>query len=357
MTPESCPFEDLAAYLEDRLPAARREAVETHALTCPACLETLRTAASHGQARPARAGWLAAAAALLLLAGLGAWRLSRPGIPFPPSPPLAVPVPISALRLLRPGETWECGEALAGRAILLELEPGGLAKCDKGELLLERGLLRIETPGEALVLRIGGLKAEMSQGILLAEALPVKTSGLFREALAGEAPGARITLLSGSVRLETPEGSLTLQPGQSYGGAPLAWPGKGVWTILAERQLSFRESSRTLLASPPAGGYLFEALVRKRQESAELGIRFAAGGKGWEVPVGANLLPTGEGWSRLRISAGSSACAISLGGRSLLSLLVLELSRNVVSAPSPEVALRAWGGEIEIREARWRALP
>ena len=88
-----------------------------------------------------------------------------------------------------------------------------------------------------------------------------------------------------------------------------------------------------------------------------MGIRFAAGGKGWEVPVGANLLPSGEGWSRLRISTGTSVCAISLGGRSLLSLGVSELARNVVPAPAPEVALRAWGGAVEVREPRWRALP
>jgi hypothetical protein len=97
-----------------------------------------------------------------------------------------------------------------------------------------------------------------------------------------------------------------------------------------------------------------EALVRKRQRAAEAAVLFAGG---WQIPLGTHL-PESEGWVRLRLESGGGQVRLLAGSREVLASPLAGLSSVAYPAGERAVfALLAWGEDVEIREARWRALP
>jgi len=139
-------------------------------------------------------------------------------------------------------------------------------------------------------------------------------------------------------------------------GAPPSWREEGHWVPLGDGAL-MRDAARIFLKRPPEEGYVFEALIRKRDASAELGLLFRAAGASWEIPVGQNLLPPGEGWSRVRIVVDGSSCRATLGMRRLLSRPAGELREEASPSALVGVGLRVWGGDLETRGARWKRMP
>ena len=79
-------------------------------------------------------------------------------------------------------------------------------------------------------------------------------------------------------------------------------------------------------------------------------------GKGWSVPLGANMMGAGEGWWRLRVSVDASSSRVLLGDREVAGYAASELPRKLMPGPRG-LGLKAWGGVIEVKDARWRPLP
>ncbi len=352
--------EALLGYLE----GAREESLEAHLAACRRCRQALMGLQDLTRGAPARdRRWLPLAAASLLLTASAWWLASRHPdaavAPPPASEPLASGVS-GALPLPGPGEVWNAAEgdaeALAGDAVLLALRRGGILRVGKQELTLEKGVLFVESHGERVTLRLGTLgtwKVEMDEGLLAAEVPAAPAfSWLLGEACAAEAPDVRLTLVRGLARLTGPTGAREIRAGESL-GEPLRWT-EAPWIPLAEGVSAVRDGARVFLKDPPEGGYVFEALIRKRAASAEAGVLFQVLGRSWEVPVGGNLLAAKEGWSRIRVQADASGCSVALGGRLLVSCAAGQLERKLCGASERGVGLRAWGGDLEVRDARWR---
>lgn len=331
-------FEGLLPLRPEDLSPEEAGALEAHLASCPSCraLREESRAVSGRLAAGAKAletSWplrtkrsllpWAAAAAALVAAGL-LW-------PRKPQAPLPVPSVAAPLR-----------EVTAGRSVLVTLAEGASARVSGSTVRLEKGLIRIESPGEKVTLEAGALKVELAEGELLAERAPVRTSLILRDAWAGD-DAVRLTLVRGIARV----GDRILKAGESL-GEPLAWRETG-WT-------SLDASPRILLTAPPAH-YVLEALVRKRQESAEVEAVIVASGKGWSVPLGANLMSAGEGWWRLRISVDAASARVLLGDREVAAYAPSELPRKLMPAAAQGVGLKAWGGVVEVKDARWRPLP
>lgn len=345
-----------------------RAAVEAHLARCSACAGSLAGLLDlcRAPSSPDRR-WIPFAAAAGLLAAAALWRQTPPPAPeegSAPAPPAAFrPGPIPS-----PGGLWASGEedaeAVLGDSVHALLRRGGVLRREAGAPLraaLERGAVLLDSPGENVALSIDGLAATFSDAALLAERLDASgLSLLLREARAGSSPCVRVKALRGNVQLGFPGGTRVLKEGEQAlfpdgalapaGIAPWA-PDRG-WIPLAGG-LRIRDDRRSLLDPAPAGGYVFEALLRKRQAAAEVGLAFHAGGRGWEIPVGDNLLAAGEPWKRLRIEASPAGCRILLGSREILRRGAGELAREAWPREEGGIGLKAWGGDLEVREARW----
>lgn len=368
--PSGHPSEEaLLGYLEN---GAGRAALEAHLARCAACRETLKAllVLSRGPAGalPRRAWPWAVAAALLLVAG--GWWLSRPLSPSGSSEDFPSAPGVEVLAETPAGPDWVADrgdlEGVAGRSVSLALRRGGALRVAEAggavEIHLMGGTLHLESPGEPVRLLAGGVlvafeEAELAAGL---EGAPGGDNAwLVRSALADEAGPFHLSVLSGEVRLL----SRTLRAGQSVrvGGGileeapPVTWR-RSDWQLLEGVRLVVRDAARTLLDSPPATGYVLEAMVRKRDAQAEMSLCFEALGRAWEVPVGANLLGVQDRWTRVRIEVGPWRTRLVVGGRELIRVPTAELPLKL--SPRPErkgVGLRAWGGDLEIRSVRWRS--
>lgn len=350
--------EAILAYLE----GTREVAAEAHLASCPVCtrslLELRRLVGKTAAPRPAGIRPWAAAAALLL--AVAAWQLLRIPKTAPPSAPgpQVAPETREPSGLPQPGSVWKAVEADAesvlGESVCASLRQGSRLRLGLSplEMTLEGGALLLESSGEAVMLRLGEIQATMTDGALAAEMPPASVAWLLRDARASEAP--RLTVLRGQALLGTGQ---MLAAGQSLGQAA-SWQGSASWTrLLANGEVAkVRDAARLFLQDPPEAGYVFEALVRKLERRAEAGLVFRAGGSGWEAPLGENLLPAQAGWSRVRIEAGQGWCMATVGMRKVVSRPVPELGRELASSGERGVGLKAWGGDLEVREARWRPL-
>lgn len=330
---------NLLSLRSEDLDPAEAQALSAHLADCAACRTLREESAAVSRKlvagakaletswplRPKRSFLPWAAAAAVLLTAVLFW---------PPKPQPSLPsAPVQA----------PSRELLAGRSALVTLAEGASARVAGATVRLERGTLRIESPGEKVTLEAGALRVELSDGELLAEVRPARAAWLLRDAWASESE-VRLTLVRGSARF----GERILKGGESL-GPPLSWPETGSWKSLPP-------STGILLPAPPSR-YVFEALVRKRQDSAEIEAVFTADGKGWSVPVGANLMSAGEGWWRLRVSVDASSSRVLLGEREVACYALSALSHKLLSNPSQGVGLKVWGGVVEVRDARWRPLP
>ena len=104
----------------------------------------------------------------------------------------------------------------------------------------------------------------------------------------------------------------------------------------------------------PESRFVGEILLRKRTAEAGTDVLFQAGGRGWRIPLGAHL-PSGDGWVRLRLERGQDSVRFLAGGREVLSVPPEALGSLLHPAPdAPAFGIRAWGGDVEVREVRWR---
>lgn len=335
----------------------RDQAVESHLFLCRPCRETL--VRIHRARRRAYLSW--AAAASLLLAAFLAWRPAQDPFPGPASGIATGPLAGAPL-LLSPAEMKGEGEALIGGSILVTSGPGTLLLRGREAWSLERGGLLAETAGEGFTLRAKGLEITLLEGALSVDAPREEGLAALLSSAWAEEGVVQVTLHRGRCRLRTPaETREVSEPsGWAWDGASLLpaapRPLASRWTAL-EAGGPVRESRRILLPAPGEAAYVLEVLVRKRDAGAEAAAVFEAAGKGWELPLGGDLLPAGDAWRRLRISAGPDGCRVVLGSLEAVAGTAGTLPGRLPPLPRAGVGLRAWGGEIEFGAARWRPEP
>lgn len=338
-----------------------RAGVLAHAADCGACRAALADLLAALEGAPQttagaeRAGlkalkggsrlWipLSAAAALLLAVGL----FHRDAPQRPPETP-ALPAPAIP-------DDREVSLVL-GRASALTLKPGSRAQVTAEGVTLLEGALWLEDPGEPLTLQAGGSKVEVTQATLLLEmgASP-KVSFWLQEALASEG-GARLVVLTGSARVKGTEvkagEEMLLESGVVRPASALAWRGDEGWKGWEGLPLRLKEGAHPLAPEALQDGYVWEALVRRLNPEAALGLRFAAGGKGWQVPLGA---PGAGALVRVRVEVRGGWVRLQAGGTEILRRPVEALQgKGGLDPAEARCGLRVWGGELEVVEARWK---
>ena len=74
------------------------------------------------------------------------------------------------------------------------------------------------------------------------------------------------------------------------------------------------------------------------------------------MPLG-SALPAGRGWVRLAVEVRAGWCRVTAGSKSLVSCPFGELPLKAYPSERRGLALKAWGGELQYREARFRSQP
>ncbi len=190
-------------------------------------------------------------------------------------------------------------------------------------------------------------------------------------AAAGEA--RRVVLLRGSGRLRLADRTYPLSEGQEVDLAnpssprpatEPAWGPRAGWQRVPGLPLRVHDAARELGEAGAAGsgaGFLWEALVRRTQASARFGVIWASGDhhdEGWEVPLGAEVLGTGEGWVRLRLERRRGWVRLTAGALEILSCPEDQSSRRAYPRTPPRSAgILVSGGDVEVLEARWKKVP
>ncbi len=390
----SCPDPGIwVSWVQGTLPEADRQVLEAHLSTCPACqgeMASLASAIPQSPDAPRQEAWRAllrkrqapfwrplsaAAAVLLVAAGWLVWGPSRQ--PDGPSSishgPLAAPADLPAPCVAStggPGLRQASGrlDILLGRSAEVSLEAGA-----RGRVLpsgpgfeLQCGTARAEAVDTALRLTVPGQAGELellggSLVLEVAEASRVQASAFFlSEAFAGE-PSCRFLLERGKAFWVRDGERHPVEAGTGFrwgadGPSPDPWrPFSGTgWRSLAGMPLQLRDGVHPLPGPPRDGAFVAEFLVRKRVPAAEADLLFTAGGKSWRLPLGAQL-PAGEGWVRLRLEQGGSRVRFLAAGAEIFSAQGAQLETFLHPVPTGEaLALRAWGGDVEIGEVRWR---
>lgn len=344
------------------------ENLNVHAESCAECRRVLRTCLAALEAplpefppglrerilaSPPKLHWHipALAAALLVSVSLIWWKRGREEA----SPSR---VPVQALsqapeaRLPSPGilaASDRLQEWMLGPTAEAALAPGSKGLLEpSGRFRLEEGQAWVESSNDRILVSVAGWDGtlEFSDGAVALQSRPKRVSFLMRDAWAGEEAWG-ITVVRGSARA----GDRILSAGESLGsGAPRA-DFRG-WRSLPKAEGRLKDSVRVLLPEAP-GAYAVELLVRKRLPTAEGALLFRHGGKGWEVLLGKML--TSGGWVRLRLEVSPGRVRLLAGERERFSRRPEDLGAVLPPAESASaLALRAWGGDLEITEARWR---
>lgn len=359
-------------------PDADREALLAHASVCASCRRLLGDLAAEPEPLSARAGdavrvarpsrgraWAPYAAAVLMLAA-GVAVLRDPEGPGEVARPLQLPdarPPFDA-----PEADGTCSArdgdlaVLVGRTGRFTLRVGTRARLQGLEAVLGQGCLLVEGSGETLRVCVGEARVESSRGKVLVEAGPAgPVAGWLRSAWAAAASG-RVLVLEGEAALARPDGAFLrlcageeadLAAGPVRPASPAPWRGEAGWEDLEGLPLRLGRESRILAPGDLAGDFAWEALCSRLGPTASVGISFPAGGAGWELPVGGAW--TGE-VLRVRVTCRHGWIRIEAGAREVLRCRFPDLPRRVGTGPAA-CGLRAWGGEVEVREARWRRGP
>jgi hypothetical protein len=257
---------------------------------------------------------------------------------------------------------------MVGRSGAAILAPGGRARLLGDRLHLEAGDLRLESPGEPLVLEAAGARVDLESGILLAEEVRGGDAGaaalLFRQACAADDAAVVLRLLEGVARVRDATGAsrdlsadrwVRVRRGvvESSGAVqgPPRWRGDGGWRRLEGFPKRLPEGSHPL--GPPSGKVqVWEAVLRRARPSAYAGLLFEAEGKTWLLPVGSPLGTEGE-WLRIRATLSGGWVRVQAGGFELLRCPLSTLPGRLDAAEGG-FGIRVWGGEVEVREVRWR---
>ncbi len=381
---ESCP--DATVWAAWSGSAAECARWDPHLAACASCraeLASLVAAVPELPSSVLKARWLdplpvasrrrmplAAAAAFLLLAGGGwAWRVGRQPLKerVPSHRPEGRPAPAAWAAGTGPIGCEVPTEALVGPSGELSLDRGALAEVARDAdgtpvVLWRQGLGWIETGGELLRVRLEECADgtwEIRDGVLglrVGGASPrAKGLGsLLSSACAAEEGHWAVTLIRGEAAWVSDGSRHVLAPGETMGTSSEAVPADPrVWRSLPGVLPSVREGVLSL-ADPGAPSYVAEVLVRKRDRTAEAALLFSAAGRGWQLPLGSQL-PSDPVWTRLRVEIGGGRIRLLAGSKELLS--EPEAGLALKAYPSPEHlpwGLRVWGGDLEIKESRWR---
>ena len=308
-----CPApEDLGAYAERRLPPSESEAMESHLADCTRCREAAVFLAPPPVPEIHGRRWWPAAAAALLVVSLGlAWPRREKALPAPslraPSGDRTLLVGHAVSVTLREGSRWEGLSLLSGSAW-------------------------IEDPGEALEVRVPGGVLSFSKASLLVEVLAeAKASLLLRDAWAAS-PRLRIWVRDGSAELRHADGSVEkFLPSP----APGSWRGETGWRK----------------GSPVSEPYVWESVLRRKDPSGSAAIRFPAGGRCWEIPLGTPLLEAKD-LLRVRVESRSGRVRVRAGAYELLEAPVSSLEDRMKPVEG-RPGLRILGG-IEVLKERSR---
>lgn len=397
MTP--CPDDLRLAAVAGGRPGPDREAVLAHAADCPSCraaLAELSPSGTAGDAALSAAGlraarkafprprrpWipLAAAASLLLAIPLlrfrTAGRAETPDAPPPGSGaasfPFHSPSPFHAAgtdRLLDAGAADL--EFPLGRAVTAVLRRGSRVQLlEETALRVLEGTLWVEAPGEPIRILAGEAVVSAEETMLLVEMpRPAGAAGFpfLREALAGDAAG-RLRVLSGAATVRRPGIAVVrvaagqellldaARPSQIPADQPPTWRGDGGWER-TPGSLPARLREGRLVLAPPGGealrsSYVWETRFRRIDLTAGAAVCFEAGGRGWELPLGAPL-GEGTGWVRVRVEVRDGWVRVRAGAYEMLSARVETLAGRLETV-APVCGLRAWGGDLEIADSRWR---
>lgn len=324
---EPCPLpETLGAYLEHRVAESE---IEAHLAACPACRETVLHL-SRLRVHPLSRLWIPAAAAALLLAVVALNWTPRSATVLPPAATPESPATV----------------VLLGQASSAALKPGGRMELRSGLLHLLEGALWIEDPGEPLEIRLPGGALEILEARLLVEVLPPKReTAWIREARAEGAPEVRVWVESGAATLKLENGER--KPFGPGGEAP-SWRGEGRWRPAPSLPARVRDGCWALKEDAS----VWEAVLRRLDPSASVGVRFRSGGKLWEVPLGRVLLEA-PGRLRVRVETAGGKVRIRAGSYETFAGAATDLVKRLEPVQG-EPGLRAWGGEVEIVEARAR---
>lgn len=348
--------------------APRGEALERHLAACPSCKayqrkvleirKRLRGKAAELTAplagppaflpMPRRVPWAwMAAAGLALYAGVAWFEPGERATPSPaPSAPPAAAFPSGILQGLCRADAGD-REGVVGRSVLASLRQGGILRAEGAKLELVSGTLHLDSPGETVSVQAGPGLLTLEDGEVSVELLP-KQAGLswLASAHADEAPEVRITVWRGHAVLVTGQERTRLEKT----AFPTAWRGLQGWTEL--ESLILKDAVRDFLPASRRE-FVLEALVRKRVPIAELGIRLTSEAGTFEFPVGA-YLQASEQWTRIRLECRGGWCRASVGASGIVSCPGAALGRLGQRVEDGGAGLHAWGGDVELKQLRWR---
>lgn len=352
------------AWLEGDLKSTEAARLKTHAAACPACLAELAALAETFPSVQRLRRWppwtRAAAAALLATAAGTAW-LARART-TPPSDPLLPSSPSPASDSL-----------VLGRSASASFSEGASFRVEGASLHLASGRAWVDTPGEPVQIVVGPVRVLLDDAEVEAgwrQPAPFDAASfpfMMGEAAAAEGEGEGVLyvcVLRGEAMVEAAGGRTRLTAGQEARwkaaglvvGVCSSGSGRKTFAWIELQGGTARDGSLAF-AAQPHGDYRLEFLVRKRSPLAESAVGFAAAGRPWEVFLG-SALPEGEGWIRVAVEARGPSCRVVAGPQVLVDGPLSELVRKAYPGPpSPALAVRAWGGDVEVRQARWRALP
>ncbi len=382
----------------EELAAPRREALEGHLAACPACQgyrrrlqgirRHLREGAAefatpfHGLQRPSlplpsrRIPWpwiAAAAAAGLALYCRVTWLGPGEGPQASPQATPATRAPISSPIVFQGLCKAESGDrdGVVGRSVLASIRQGGTLRVEGSRLELVSGALHLDSPGEAVSVQAASGLLALEDGEVSLELLrkPGTLSWLASAYAdqAEEAPWIRLVVWRGQASLVLGGEKTSLQAGQGVlmeGGRltldkslrSAAWRGLTGWVDLVHEPLVLKDSARDFLSVPHQDGkkgYVLEVLLRKRVPIAELSLRLSSEAGTFEFPVGAYLTAS-EQWTRIRLECQGGWCRASVGSSEIVSCAGTALERMGLRMEAGGVGLRAWGGDVEVKEVRWR---
>lgn len=379
---ESCPDSSVwVAWSAGSLDPSTRSRREGHLTACPSCRAELASLVVAGQVplrpglqarwaalAPARGGrrWqvasLAAAALLLLLGGL--FRRSREAMP----PGDAGPAPLmgdarvgSEARGVAPDlVAGSLLEVMVGSAGQIAMAPGSRGRISGARAFrLERGIAWVAAVGEPLRITLmgweGTLEMEDADVLVHVDSAPAARAGLFLGTAWGREGVWGVSVLRGEVTVRSADGTRRLGAGQVLGVLPPSIRDPRGWRIVPGGPWAVRDGIQAFLPSGPGLPCVAEVLLRKKDSAAEAALLFEAAGRTWQVPLGVHL-PVDRGWVRLRLELGTGKVRLMAGGEEVLSCRPEALpALSYPAAGKTPWGIKAWGGDVEIREARWRA--
>lgn len=378
MPTSACPDpETLAAYRVGGLPAADREKLEDHGVSCAACQEIL-VYLGHAEAPPSsvvRLPWRWVAAAVLLLAA-GGWLASRQGRQ-PESlrtadkqpPPPALPAGL----LGDPGAPR--GYLASGVDLLLE--PGASLRTEEGRRHLQAaaGTFWLEAWDEPVTVALPQATLILTRGVLrVSIPRPASQAWLLGSAWAEEGV-PQVEILEGAAELKAGTIRILLQAGTrcALEGAPERWAP----SPLPEREILALAFRRADLAAALAGEALLEpglvlgkgrssagsshvvppayrwvTVLSGREASTEVGMTLGLSPSGawYQWPVGLTVKPPLPR-EVIEVLWDGRTLRGRVGGRTVFALARDQVGDALNPVPGGAWGISVWGGSAVVERS------